>query len=156
MSKIIEVYSKGEYFEVLVDKDIELPSSVCRVLSKKNYFTVNIDGKRKKLHRWIMNVTDKNIHVDHRNGNTLDNRRENLRLCTNKQNTQNRRVKGYYWDKSHKKYRTSIRVDGKLKCLGRYNTPEEAQEVYRKAHAEAFGEFSPYYEYYSGITEEVN
>lgn len=156
MSKIIEVYSKGDKYEVIVDDDVEVPSSVCRVYAKKDYFTVRHNNKSVKLHRWIMNITDKNIHVDHRNGNTLDNRRDNLRLCTNKQNTQNKRVKGYYWDKSHKKYRTSIRIDGKLKCLGRYNTPEEAQKVYRKAHAEAFGEYSPYYKYDSGITEEVN
>lgn len=156
MSKIIEVYSKGERFEIIIDDDIELPSSICRVFAKKNYFTVRHNKKTIKLHRWIMNVTDKNIHVDHQNGNTLDNRRENLRLCTNKQNTQNKKVKGYYYDKAYGKYRTSIRVDGKLKNLGRFNTPEEAQQAYRKAHAEAFGEFSPYYNYDSGITKEEN
>ncbi|PGL88569.1 hypothetical protein CN926_00765 [Bacillus thuringiensis] len=156
MSKIVEVYSKGERFDIVIDDDIKTPSGLYRVFAKKNYFAFRENKKVIKLHRWIMGVSDKNVHVDHVNGDTLDNRRNNLRICTTKQNAQNKRVKGYYYDKDSGKYRTSVRIDGKLKNLGRYDTPEEAQQVYRKAHAEAFGEFSPYYEYYSGITKEEN
>lgn len=44
-----------------------------------------------KMHRLILNISDANIHVDHINHNGLDNRKENLRLCTNHENRLNTR-----------------------------------------------------------------
>lgn len=153
MSKIIEVYHKGERYEVLVDDDLVLPK---RIFKQGKYFGFKINGKNIYLHRWVIGVTDKKIQVDHINNNKLDNRKENLRVCTNQQNSANKIVKGYYLHKGSRKWMARIKIDYKSKYLGSYDTPEEAQQVYRKAHAEAFGEFSPYYEYYSGITKEVN
>lgn len=107
---------------------------------KRNYKTIY-------LHRYIMDMHDKNprLKVDHLNGNTMDNRKENLRVCTQKQNSANRRHKGYSFDKESGKYKANIRVNGVLKNLGRYDTPEEAREVYKNAHAKVFKEFSPYH-----------
>lgn len=153
MSKIIEVYSKGERYEVIVDDDVIPPKNVYK---KGDYFYFAIDKKNIYLHRWIMGVTDKDLVVDHINNDHLNNTRDNLRICKQAQNNANRRCKGYTWHKQRKKWQAQIKINGRSKNLGGYDTPEEAQQVYRKAHAEAFGEFSPYYNYDSGNTEEVN
>lgn len=72
--------------------------------------------------------------VDHINHNTLDNRRQNLRIVTNKQNNQNRRnVKGYTWDKFNKRWKARIVVDGKPIHLGQFTTEHEAHQAYLDA-----------------------
>ncbi|WP_163258390.1 HNH endonuclease [Bacillus paranthracis] len=160
MSKIIPVVRRnGDIYEVIVDSDFEIDRKVWVGIAKGvPYAGITIDKKNKKLHRYILGVhnEDPNILVDHINGNPLDNRKENLRTCTHLQNLANKKSKGCYWDKYNQKWRARIGIDGKLKSLGSFNTPEEAQEVYQKAHAEAFGEFSPYYKYDQGNTKEVN
>lgn len=160
MSKIIPVVRRnGDVHEVIVDSDFEIDRKVWVGITKgAAYAGITIDKKNKKLHRYILGVhnEDPNILVDHINGNPLDNRKENLRICTHLQNQANKKSKGYYWDKYNQKWRARIGIDGKLKSLGSFDDPEEAQQVYRKAHAEAFGEFSPYYKYDRGITKEVN
>lgn len=153
MSKVIEVKYKEELHYVLVDDDFTTTGTIRK---KDGYFTVNKNNKKIYLHRYILGVTDKGLTVDHINGDPTDNRKSNLRVCTMQENLQNRRCKGFSYNTNAKKYQARIRKDGKLKHLGYYRTSEEAQQVYRKAHAEAFGEFSPYYKYDSGITKEEN
>jgi hypothetical protein len=104
-----------------------------------------------KMHRLVMGVTDPKIQVDHINGNTLDNRKENLRLCSNIENSRNR--KGYCTNTSgfrgvgRDKRRNSnpwfatIVKDEKQKWLGYFNTPEEAAKAFDKAAKEIYGEF---------------
>jgi hypothetical protein len=71
--------------------------------------------------------------VDHRNGNHLDNRIENLRMITQGQNLQNVRKRGYCWDRRARKFRTEITLNQKCTALGFFNTKEEAREAYLKA-----------------------
>lgn len=102
------------------------------------------------LHRVLLNAApDKD--VDHRNGNTLDCRRENLRLCSESQNLHNRGLvksrnksgyKGVYFDKQRKKWRSRIMIDRKMIELGFFNTPEDASEAYNKTVREYMGEFA--------------
>ena len=54
------------------------------------------DGSKKKkkhllMHRIIMCVTDKNVQIDHADGNQLNNQRSNLRIATNSQNQANKK-----------------------------------------------------------------
>lgn len=103
------------------------------------------------MHRLIMGVTDPRIKIDHINGNGLDNRRTNLRLCTQEQNMRNRGkmrrntsgYKGVFWSKTRGNWTASIRVFGKLKYLGAFATPQEADEAYKIASRKYFKEFSP-------------
>lgn len=100
-----------------------------------------------RLHRLIMDAS-KGLEVDHINGNKLDNRRSNLRLCNRWQNKANTRIistnttgfKGVSWHKD--KWQASIRVMGRLIYLGRYHTKEEAARAYNHAASEHFGEFA--------------
>lgn len=103
-----------------------------------------------KMHRLILNAA-KGEQVDHINGNTLDNRKENLRICNNQQNQFNQihhrknnklGIKGVYWDSAMRKFRADIRVNGKPIYLGCFNILGDADSAYRIAEDKYFGEFS--------------
>lgn len=101
------------------------------------------------LHREILNAQPGQI-VDHIDGDTLNNRRSNLRLASYSQNGANstkRRAntsgyKGVTWDKHRKKWMAAIRVNYKRMYLGRFNTKEEAAKAYNDAAKLHFGEFA--------------
>jgi hypothetical protein len=117
----------------------------------------SVNGKIKGflMHRVIMNVTNPKIQVDHINGNTLDNRRENLRKCTNSENCRNAKMKstntsGYKGVRPHvvrKKdgkqvWRAMICVDGKDRGLGLFLDKKEAARAYNKAAMRFYGNFA--------------
>jgi hypothetical protein len=81
--------------------------------------------------------------VDHRDRVRNNNSFQNLRLCTQRQNTTNRLAKGWCV-RIDGHYDAQILVDRSIIWLGRFNTPEEAHEVYVAKHVEIHGEFSPY------------
>ena len=105
-------------------------------------------GQIAYLHRLIANAGPGSF-VDHINGNSLDNRRANLRLCGNAQNAWNRgpskrsptKYKGVF--RSHGgKWNSKIMVNGKRIDLGQFATPEEAARAYNDAARKHYGEFA--------------
>jgi hypothetical protein len=91
------------------------------------------------------------LFVDHINGNTLDNRKENLRLATHSQNMFNKRprvnaaspYKGVESsDGTVRPWRARITFGGKRRHLGSFATEEEAALAYDHAARESFGEFA--------------
>lgn len=104
-----------------------------------------------RFHRYVLGVTDTTIKVDHINGTILDNRKINLRQCSNQENSFNRYqnsnnssgYKGVYFDKDRNKWRGAIQYNGKsIKSSKRYDTPEEAYQWYMKKSNELFKEYS--------------
>lgn len=104
------------------------------------------------LHRFIMNPK-KDMEVDHINGNGLDNRRINLRICTRSQNGKNRQLSksntsGYHGVtftrdcKRTKPWLVNIRANGKIKYIGRYKDKKEAAFAYNEAAKKYHGEFA--------------
>ena len=89
-------------------------------------------------------------HIDHINGNKLDNRRSNLRHVNNQQNHWNREksksntsgYKGVSFDKSRGKYEASIMKDGRKRFLGYFNDPKDAAVAYDNAAFFYFGEYA--------------
>lgn len=88
--------------------------------------------------------------VDHKDTNTLNNRRSNLRIATVSQNTQNQRkrsnctspYKGVTWNKSCQKWQAAIKYHGKSIYLGVFDDPLEAHKRYCEKATELFGEFA--------------
>jgi len=103
---------------------------------KNGYRQIHIKGRTYRTHQliWIMfhGFIDTNLIMDHINRDILDNRIENLRLVTVKQNAQNQVGKGYRENRQGR-YSSVIKVDGKGISLGTYGTKEEAHAVYLKA-----------------------
>jgi hypothetical protein len=101
------------------------------------------------LHRYLLNA-ESGMEVDHINCNTLDNRKENLRICTHEQNTQNTKIhkdnksgyKGVYYAKWAHKYRAEIQHFGKRVKLGYFDTAENAWLAYCKASKDFHGEYA--------------
>lgn len=114
----------------------------------KHYANAKIGRKLVKMHRLIMGYPQ--LQVDHINHNRLDNRRSNLRLCTNQQNCFNRRpysnnkcgYKGVSWLENRKRYVANIFIDGKVKRLGSFKDVREAALAYNDGAKELFGEFA--------------
>lgn len=109
-----------------------------------------LPGEKKVLmHRYIMRATP-DVDVDHRDTDSLNNRRSNLRVATRQQNCFNRGknqnnnsgYKGVAWHKAGNKWRASIAVNRKTKWLGLFNTAEEAAIAYNLAALEFHGEFA--------------
>ena len=88
--------------------------------------------------------------IDHINGDRLDNRMSNLRICSKAQNIRNSKMKrtnrcglkGVHWHKPTGKWRASITVDRKNISLGLYTNPEEAHAAYTAAADLMHGEFA--------------
>ena len=108
--------------------------------------------KESSLHTLIMN-TPKGMVVDHINGNPLDNRKCNLRICTNAENSRNNTLwktssiglKGVQSAKANgsaKSYRARIKYNYEEIQLGTFITKEEAGIAYDKKALELFGEFA--------------
>lgn len=106
-------------------------------------------GKRQAIlmHREIISPPQ-GLVVDHINGDGLDNRKKNLRACTHAENIRNQKLNrlnttGYKGVcVNSKKWIARIKINGKLLYLGRYNTPEEAAQVYDEAARKYFGKFA--------------
>jgi hypothetical protein len=102
------------------------------------------------LHRLILEAKS-NEHVDHRNGDGLDCRRANLRLCTNAENRRNmRKSRGKSRFKgvcpcasnTNRKWEAYIWLNNKKIPLGTYATEEEAARAYNAAALHYHAEFA--------------
>lgn len=111
------------------------------------------DGKKWVLmHRQILQPAP-GVPVDHRDGNGLNNRRENLRTCNASDNCQNRgKGKGAYSckykgvtlekRKATSPYRARIKINGRLIGIGYFGAAKEAALAYDAKARELFGEFA--------------
>jgi len=143
--------TRGEY--ALVDdidyEKIAAHKWFCKPMGNNKYAAREVDKKIIYMHRIILGAKAGQI-CDHINGNSLDNRRANLRFCTRGQNAKNRGVnknnttgiKGVTWYKRLKKWRAQIRVDYKLEHIGLFDNKNDAEIAYKQAAKKAFGEYA--------------
>jgi hypothetical protein len=146
---VIGYTAKNEPF--LVDaSDYERIKNISWHSDGKGYICGFYEGKQVFLHRFIMNVLDNGIIIDHINHCGLDNRKHNLRYATAAQNSYNKDIhsqsvsgrRGVYWDKSRNKWRAYIIFNRKYVNIGRYDSLDSAIEARVKAEKTYFKGFS--------------
>jgi len=109
-------------------------------------------GRRRmvQMHREILSVTSATTKVDHKNGDGLDNQRQNLRAATSGQNLQNQhkqigctsRFKGVTWRKDLGKWQAYIHFQRSRHHLGYFVDEQRAAAAYDQAALRLFGEFA--------------
>lgn len=141
----------GKYSVMVDDEDYEW-------LNKYNWSVCNCDGwlyahtrinkKHTQMHRLIMGVTDPKIKTDHKDRNSFNCQRHNLRIATNSQNGANRTATGksqylgvFAVYKSNR-WRAQIKANGKFIYLGAFILEEDAAKAYDCAALKYHGEFA--------------
>jgi hypothetical protein len=116
----------------------------CKANTTKGYCEVYFRGAGIKYHTiiWILvkgGIEDADAVIDHIDGDKLNNKIENLRLVSNRENCQNKeshrngRLQGCYFHKQNNKWKAQIVTNGKVIALGYYETELDAHGVYCKA-----------------------
>lgn len=143
--------TKGK-IALIDDEDFECVSKFNWYASYNGYVfyaRTSINNTKMYLHKFITNILGKQ-KVDHKNGNTLDCRKENLRPCTSAQNSQNQKIrtdntsgyKGVSYVKKRNKFSANICSNRKVIFLGLFETAEEAALVYNKFAIKLHNEFA--------------
>jgi len=140
---------RGKEF-IVDDEDYLLPLEYsCSY--RGGYIMATRQGKSVLLHRLLVNAKDGDI-VDHIDGNPLNNQKNNLRICTAKQNTINRKpyaknryLRGVRLAKNGVEWEAYIRIGKDSHNLGRYKTEEEAKRVYNEVSQTLHGEYARIY-----------
>jgi hypothetical protein len=133
------------------EKDIGLTINKHR--RKQSVYVRLNKGTRGLLHRAILGITDPRVHVDHINGDTLDNRSKNLRVCTLADNNRNRGKHGdglwafkgvMFKNDTPRKRRWGAQIcyNRRGLKLGTYYTINEAAYAYNIAAKKLFKEFA--------------
>jgi hypothetical protein len=132
---------------IVDDQDFELVNQYnwCHKINR-NGLTYTVRGERsgEKMHKYMHQLIlrpadDYKGHIDHLNGNGLDNRRTNLllkpharNLINSKLNKRNKSgLKGVSWNKDARKWSADVTINYKHYFLGNWETPEEAHAAYR-------------------------
>jgi len=150
MAKTIEL-TQG-YAAIVDDEDYEMLSKHKWCVFRKprtTYARTWLGGKNVSMHRLILDAPP-GEQVDHINGDGLDNRRHNIRLCTIIQNSHNHKTyqtntsgyKGVSWNKQRSKWRAMIMCDGKSVWLGYFADLLRAAQAYDAKAKELYGEFA--------------
>lgn len=124
--------------------------------SKKPYVFTRIQGRTLSMHRLLMATPAKGLEVDHVNGNGLDNRRDNLRVCTISQNRQNgpgwakrkcqykgvSKIKRATGNKGGRPWEARLCWEGKQRVVGYFKDPLSAAHAYDEAARTYHGRYA--------------
>lgn len=141
------VTSKGFVFKFSLE-DWDVVTKHSWSVDPRGYLAATYKQNHIVLHRLIMG-TPKGFVTDHINGDKLDNRRDNLRVCTQQQNNMNTPVsknnklgvKGVS-KTAHGRYRARIMLNGTEIRLGNFETLDEAIQARKQAEREYFGGYA--------------
>lgn len=158
-TSMVEIFDDGSAIvttakgvQIAIDAaDAEKAMRYSWCISKTGYAVANTGSRVIKMHRYLLDILDEpSLVVDHINGNTLDNRRSNLRVCRQDENLRNMKKKvsntsGYSGIRKtpHGTYNVRITFERKEIHVGNYSTLEEAIEAREQAERTYFGQFAP-------------
>lgn len=176
------IYDRNEYIDhiesgycecVMYDKDFNVVGTTLvdieqkerlkdykiymRVQGNKKYAIISLgDGQKLLLHRFICGITDRDYTVDrcvdHINGNSLDNRSKNLRICSQNENMKNIKKKnkicGIKWLRENQRWTATITNNYKTEHLGNFLKFEEAVYARLKREKELYGDYGANKQYY--------
>lgn len=143
---VMHVSLGRSFFAVVDDEDFSRVSGIkwCATTQDEKHYAFN--RKIGYMHRFLM-AAGPGVQVDHRDDDGLNNRRSNLRIATKSQNMANAgsrggasRFRGVHRKRS--RWTAQITKDGKKRCLGTFDTEEQAAVAYNAAARELFGEFA--------------
>jgi len=144
-------YSDGHIYWKKGSRNGLTPGVKAGCYHSSGYRVVKIYGKRYKVHRiiFILHHDFNPTHIDHIDGDTLNNKIENLRVCTHNQNMHNRKIsknsksgiKGITWVSSCKKWWSQLMVNSKRIKLGMYEDLELAELVIQEAREKYHRDF---------------
>lgn len=149
------------YSAIVDDEDFERVNAIKWYAGKcgnKIYGKSDLGTKpnriRLYMHRFILNVTDNKVKIDHIDGNTLNNQKHNIRYSSQSENIRHRSgmrkgntsgFRGVSKDsrpgQSNNPWIAKISINSKTKYIGSFKTAEEAAKAFDKAAKETYGEF---------------
>lgn len=116
------------------------PGDIVGTLSNRGYICTKYKKSHYLVHRviWLLHYKKfPNGSIDHINGKTNDNRIQNLRDCTHRENQSNQKIhrkgKQVGVTKRGNMHEAQIRINGRLVYLGRFRTEKQASEKYQEA-----------------------
>lgn len=129
--------------------DYEKIKPYCWSVSSNGGVFTSMNSKTVGLHRFVMNLTDSNYVVDHINHDRTDNRKQNLRIVTQRDNMKNRSISknnrtgrtGVRYVEKLKKYRVEIRIDGKKINGGLFSDFESAVKKREELEIKYWGKY---------------
>lgn len=155
LNRLIELKEKtGEIFWKVKAGNKIIPGSKAGTMTKRGYLRVVVGGVRLSGHRvvWALHNGDwppDDMEIDHINGDRVDNRPCNLRLCSPSQNRANAAcykgnsgVRGVSWCKNVMKWHVRVMKNKKNILVGYFDCKQEAHQAYCKAAEEVHGEYS--------------
>lgn len=133
-------------FAIVDNEDFDRVKSINWSVNKGGYA---ISTRKGLMHRFIMNPSKDRI-IDHKDRNTLNNRKENLRICGMSENSMNSIskvnsksiYKGVYWIESRNKWKSLITLNQKTFYIGYFKSEIKAAKAYDKRAIQLFGEFA--------------
>jgi hypothetical protein len=135
---------------VMVDKeDLHKIKNNCWYSTERNYVRTVKDNVNISLHRVILNYWGEEV-IDHIDGNPLNNKKENLRVCTVPENGRNHKVQsnntsgstGVSWNKRSNKWQAYIVTFKTQKHIGYFTSYEDAVKARKEAELQLHGEYS--------------
>lgn len=136
------------YFDL---EDYDLIKGYCWWKNDEGYLMTSLNNNKKiRMSRLVMNEHNPCVRIDHRNHNTMNNRKSNLRRATSSENAMNSElssantsgVTGVLFDKRWNKWVASIMVNYKSIHLGGFDKFDDAVKARKEAEEKYFGEFS--------------
>jgi hypothetical protein len=148
-------YKEGNlYWKIKHSKSINIGQQAGCYHAIHNRRVIRFDGKLYKQYTliwiWHNGEIPSGKVIDHIDRNCANDRIDNLRVCTQRENTMNQSLskantsgyKGITYDKERGNWQASIFLNYKRKFLGRYSTKEDAAIAYNNAASKYYGQFA--------------